>query len=73
MFEGAYAPDFQRCGHCIDLLTREALQKLVSVDKYDFTAGVKTSCKVGVRALRQMLRGKRNSGNDIGPASEPKT
>ena len=71
MFGGAYAPDFQRCEYCVNLLAREAFQKSVFVDECDLIAGVKISRGVGVRALWQVLRGKRDGCSGIGPAPEP--
>ena len=70
MFGDAYTPDFQRYGHCLDLLAREAFQKLVSVDECDSAAGVKTSRDVGVKALWQVPRGKRDGCNCVGLALE---
>ena len=51
VFGGAYTLDFQRCGHCVDPLAREAFQNPVSINKCNSTAGVKTSRGVGVKTL----------------------
>ena len=72
MFGGAYAPNFQRYGHYVDLLAKEVFQKPVSVDKRDAAAGVKTSCEVKVRALWQMLKGKLDGFSGVGSAPESK-
>lgn len=72
MFGGAYVSDIQWCGKCIDLLAKETFQKPVSVNKCDSAAGVKTSHRVGVKAMWQVLRGKGDGCNGVSPALEPK-
>lgn len=42
-------------------------------DKCDSAAGIKTSCGVKVRALWEVLRGKRNGCNGVDLAPETKT
>lgn len=73
MFGDAYTSDFQKCGHCVDLLAREIFQKQVLVDECDSVAGVKTSHSVGIKTLWQVLRGRRDGCSNIGSAFEPKT
>ena len=43
------------------------------IDECDSAAGIKTSRGVGVRALWEVLRGKRDGYSGVGPAPEVET